>query len=91
MYVCVYIHIYIYVLMQISDRVAKWVIRDWVCGQHQEQCHSISGQRHAKSFLSKLSAKRTIESLKFNRIQAIRVTGLLPDTVTYRAISSNWK
>jgi hypothetical protein len=52
----------------ISDRVAGWVIRDWMC-RVQEYWHSIPGQRHAKGFLSKLSAKRTVELLKLNRSQ----------------------
>jgi hypothetical protein len=40
----------------ISERVAKWAIRDWVCREHQKYWQSTPGQRHAKSFITKLSA-----------------------------------
>jgi hypothetical protein len=42
----------------ISERVAKRAIRDWVCREHQKYWESTSGQKHAKSFTPKLSAKR---------------------------------
>jgi hypothetical protein len=45
--------------------------------KHQEYWQPTSGLRHAKNFLSKLSAKSTVEFLKFNRSQARQVTGLL--------------
>jgi hypothetical protein len=47
-----------------SDKVARAVIRDWMCRENQEYWNSMPGQRHAKSFISKLSAKRTVEFLK---------------------------
>jgi hypothetical protein len=60
-----------------SERVAKRAIRDWVCREHQKYWQSTPGQRHAKSFIPKLSAKRSEEILKLNRHQARRITGLL--------------
>jgi hypothetical protein len=51
-------------------------IRDLMWRQHQEYWQSVPGQRHAKSFLSKLSDKRTAEFLKLKRSQA-QVKGLL--------------
>jgi hypothetical protein len=44
-----------------SDRVAGWVIRDWMCREHQDYWQSTPGQRHANSFLSKLSEKRMLD------------------------------
>jgi hypothetical protein len=41
----------------ISERVAKWAIGEWVCRECQEYWKSIPGQRQTKSFLSKLFAK----------------------------------
>jgi hypothetical protein len=35
----------------ISDVDAGRIIRDRMCGEHQEHWQSITGQRHAKSFL----------------------------------------
>jgi hypothetical protein len=61
----------------ISDRVAGWVIRAWMYREHKKYFQSIPGQRHIKSSLSKLSAKRTVEFLKINRSKARQVTGLL--------------
>jgi hypothetical protein len=61
----------------ISDRVAGQVIRDWTCREHQEYWQSIPGKRHAKSYHSKLSDKRTVEFLNLTRSQARQVTGLL--------------
>jgi hypothetical protein len=45
--------------------------------ENQEHWKSISEQRQAKSFLSKLSDKRNFEFLKLHRSQARYVTGLL--------------
>jgi hypothetical protein len=61
----------------VSDTVAGQVIRDQKYREHQDYWWSISGQRHAKSFLLKLSAEGTVEVLKLNRSQARQVTGLL--------------
>jgi hypothetical protein len=44
----------------ISERVARQVIRDWMCREHQQYWQSIPGQRGTKSFPSKLSNKRTV-------------------------------
>jgi hypothetical protein len=46
----------------ISDRVAGWTIRDCMCREHQEYWQVIQGQRNAKSSLSKVSVKRTVDS-----------------------------
>jgi hypothetical protein len=43
-------------------RVSGQVIRDWMCREHQEYWQSIPAQKHAKSFLSKLSAKGQMSS-----------------------------
>jgi hypothetical protein len=58
-------------------RVARQVIRDWVSREHQEYWQSTPGQSHAKSFLSKLSAKRIVKFPKSNRSQARQVGGPL--------------
>jgi hypothetical protein len=68
-----------------SERVPRWVIRDGMCGKHQEYWQSIPGQRHAKRFLSKLSAKRKVNSLKLNRSQTREVTGLLSGHLSLKA------
>jgi hypothetical protein len=60
----------------ISDRV-KWAIRDWMCREHHKYLQSTPRQSQAKSFFSKLSAKRTVEFLKLMRSQARQVIGLL--------------
>jgi hypothetical protein len=39
--------------------------------------HTISGQKHAKSFLDGTSAERTAEFVKFSRLQARQMAGLL--------------
>jgi hypothetical protein len=61
----------------ISQRVSNLIIRDWVYREHQQCWQSIPGQRHPMSFLSKLSAKRTVEFLKLNKTLAKEVTALL--------------
>jgi hypothetical protein len=43
-----------------SERVGKWIIRDWVCREHQECWQSSPEERHAKVFLSELSGKRLL-------------------------------
>jgi hypothetical protein len=61
----------------IYGNVARWVIRDSVCREHNKYWQSIPGQRHAKGFLDGPSAKRTAELLKLSRFQIKQVTELL--------------
>jgi ribonuclease HI len=61
----------------ISGNVARRAIRDWVCREHHKYWQSILGQRHAKGFLDRPSAKRTAELLKLSRFQIKQVTVLL--------------
>jgi hypothetical protein len=61
----------------VSDTGTERAISGLGCRQHQEYWQSVTGHRHAKSFLSELSANRTVEFLKLNRSQARQVTSLL--------------
>jgi ribonuclease HI len=42
----------------ISAKVARQMITDWMTRKHEEHWQSIHGQRQAKGFLKKLSAKK---------------------------------
>jgi hypothetical protein len=42
----------------ISAKVARGVIRDWMSRKHEEHWQSVHGQRQAKGFLKKPSAKK---------------------------------
>jgi hypothetical protein len=52
------------------------VIRDWKSGKH-EHWQSIHGQRQAKAFLKKFSAKEAVELLNLSRNQLSILIGLL--------------
>jgi hypothetical protein len=53
------------------------VIRDWTSRKHEEHWQSICGQRQAKGFLKKPSAKKAGELLKLSRNRLRTMTGLL--------------
>jgi hypothetical protein len=62
----------------ISAKVAKGVIRDWMCRKHEEHWESIHGQRQAKGFFKKPSAKKKVcELLNLSRNQLRILTWLL--------------
>jgi hypothetical protein len=61
----------------ISAKVAREVIRDWTSRKHQKHWQSIRGQRQAKGFLKKPSAKKAGELLSLKRNQLRIMTGLL--------------
>jgi hypothetical protein len=42
----------------ISAKVTRGVIRDWMSRKHEEHWQSIRGQRQAKGFIKKPSAKK---------------------------------
>jgi ribonuclease HI len=46
----------------ISKTVAEQAIRDWVHRKHHKYWQSISGQKHAKGFLDRPSAKKPLNS-----------------------------
>jgi hypothetical protein len=54
----------------ISGRAAGHVIMDCVCREQQNYWQSISGQKHAKSFLITSCDKITAEFLKLSRLHA---------------------
>ena len=53
----------------ISSKVARGVIRDLTSGKHEEPWQSICGQRQAKGFLKKPSAKKAGKLLNLSRNQ----------------------
>jgi hypothetical protein len=61
----------------ISAKVARGVIRDWMSRKHEGHWQSIRGQRQAKGFLKKPSAKKAGELLSLIRNQLRIMTGLL--------------
>jgi hypothetical protein len=63
----------------ISAKVARGVIRDWTSRKHEEHWQSIHGQRQAKGFLKKPSAKNAGELLNVSRNQLRIMTGLLTE------------
>jgi hypothetical protein len=61
----------------ISAKIAREVIRGWMNRKHAEYWQSIHGQRQAKGFLKRPSAKRAGELLSLSRNQLKILTGLL--------------
>jgi hypothetical protein len=61
----------------ISANVARGVIRDWTSRKHEEHWQSIRGQKQAKGFLKKPSARKAGELLKLSRNQLRKMTELL--------------
>ena len=61
----------------VSAKVAMGVVRGWTSRKHEEFQQSICGQRQAKCFLKRLSAKRAGELLIFSRNQLRIMMGLL--------------
>jgi hypothetical protein len=61
----------------ISAKVAMGVIRDWKSRKHKEHWQSMHGQRQAKGFLKKPSARKAGELLNLSRNQLRIMTGLL--------------
>jgi hypothetical protein len=61
----------------ISAKVARGVIRDWPSSKHENYWQSIHGQRQAKGFLKKPSAKKVGELLNLSRNQLRIMTRLL--------------
>jgi hypothetical protein len=63
----------------ISEKVARGMIKDWANRKQREYWQSICGQRQAKSFLKKPSAKKKKagELLNLSRNQLRIMTGLL--------------
>jgi hypothetical protein len=60
-----------------SAKVARGVIRDWTSRKHEEHWQSIRGQKQAKGFLKKPSARKADELLNLSRNQLKIMTGLL--------------
>jgi hypothetical protein len=60
----------------ISAKIAREVIRGWTNRKHTEYWQSILGQRHARDFLKRPSARRAGELLSLNRNQLRILTGL---------------
>jgi hypothetical protein len=61
----------------ISAKVARRVIRDWMSRKHEQHWQTIRGQRQAKGFLKKPSARKASELLNPSRNQLRIMTGLL--------------
>jgi hypothetical protein len=61
----------------ISAKVARGVITDWTSRKHEEHWQSIRGQRQAKGFLKKTSARKAGELFNLSRNQLRIMTGLL--------------
>jgi hypothetical protein len=66
-----FVTVHVYVLL------VRRVIRDWMIRKHEEYWQSIHGQRHAKGFLQRPSAKTVGELLNLSRNQLTIMTGLL--------------
>jgi hypothetical protein len=60
----------------ISDKIAREVIRGWTNRKHTEYWQFIHGQRQARGFLKRPSAKRAGELLSLSRNQLRILTGL---------------
>jgi hypothetical protein len=60
----------------ISAKIAREVIRGWTNRKHTEYWQSIYGQRQARDFLKRPSARRAGELLSLNRNQLRILTGL---------------
>jgi ribonuclease HI len=60
----------------ISTKTAREVIRVWTNRKHTEYWQSIQGQRQARDFLKRPSARRAGELLNLNRNQLWILTGL---------------
>lgn len=60
-----------------SVKVARAVIRDWTSRKHEEHWQSILGQRQAKDYLERPSAKRAGKLFNLSRNQLRKMTGLL--------------
>jgi hypothetical protein len=69
-------HIGIEVADQLA-RIARQMIRGWTNRKHAEYWQYISGQKQAKGFLKRLSAKRARELFILSRNQLTVMTGLL--------------
>jgi hypothetical protein len=61
----------------ISTKIAREVIRGWTDRKHTEYWQSIYGQRQARNFLERPSARRAGELLSLNRNQLRIQTGLV--------------
>jgi hypothetical protein len=68
----------------ISLNVARGVISSWMSRKHEDHWKSIHGQRQAKGFLERPSAKRAGEFLNLSRNQLRIMAGFLKDTVSNR-------
>jgi hypothetical protein len=62
--------------LDISAKFARGIVRDWTSRKHEEDWQSIRGQRQAKGFLKRSSAKKAGQLLNPSRNQ-LRMTGLL--------------
>ena len=62
---------------EIADQLARQMIWDWISRTHEEYWQSIHGQRQAKGFQKRSSAKRATESLKLSINQPRMMIGLL--------------
>jgi hypothetical protein len=60
----------------ISTKIAREVIRGWTNRKHTEYWQSIYGQRQARDFLKRPSARRAGELLSWSRNQLRILTGL---------------
>jgi hypothetical protein len=62
-----------------SAKVARGVIRGWTSSKHEKYWQFIHGQRQAKGFLKRPSAKRPGELLSMSRNHLRIMTGLLTE------------
>jgi hypothetical protein len=60
----------------ISAKIAREVIRGWTNRKHTEYWQSIHGQRQARDFFKRPSARRAGELISLNRNQLRILTGL---------------
>jgi hypothetical protein len=61
--------------LSISAKIAREVIRGWTNKKYKEYWQSIQGQRQAREFLKRPSARRAGELLNLNRNQLRILTG----------------
>ena len=70
--------------LSISAKIAREVIRGWTYRKHTEYWQSIHGQRQAKGFLKRPSARRAGELLSLSRNQLRILTGLFAGHLSFK-------
>jgi hypothetical protein len=74
----------------ISAKITREVIRGWTNRKHAEYWQSVRGQRQAKGFLKRPSAKRAGELLSLSRNQLRILIGLLTGHCHLKEHLFNW-